>query len=253
MWKFVFTLMTMTTVFMPLPVYAQTCLELLHDALRLVLVRTSAMNTPTANLELFERTSREMPWTQVSDAEPAVVGHAGLGWGFTFLKSKQDGEPEKIEGDDRTPAGFFRIGPSFGFAASPLRGHVVLNAGETVCVDDPSSSFYNQVKKRAQIGPNVSREEMWRIPIYRRGLFIDYPTDRGTRRGSCIFVHVWREPNKGTAGCVAIPESRVAALQEFSEPGAVLAVLPEPALDRFADCLPNVPQIGKSRPAATKR
>jgi len=37
---------------------------------------------------------------------------------------------------------------------------------------------------------------------------------------------------------VALPEPRVEALQDFSEAGAVLGVLPETARDRFAGCLP---------------
>ena len=42
----------------------------------------------------------------------------------------------------------------------------------------------------------------------------------------------------GTAGCIGLPEERVRALQDFSRPGAVLAVLPETALERFPACLP---------------
>jgi len=42
----------------------------------------------------------------------------------------------------------------------------------------------------------------------------------------------------GTAGCIGLPEERVRALQDFSRVGAVLAVLPETALERFSGCLP---------------
>jgi hypothetical protein len=37
---------------------------------------------------------------------------------------------------------------------------------------------------------------------------------------------------------VALPQARVEALQNFAEGGAVLAVLPRRALDRFKGCLP---------------
>jgi hypothetical protein len=36
-----------------------------------------------------------------------------------------------------------------------------------------------------------------------------------------------------------MPEPRVEALQDFSEAGAVLAILPQKALDRLAGCLPK--------------
>jgi len=104
-------------------------------------------------------------------------------------------------------------------------------------VEDPSSPFYNTITTRSNIG-SVEADEMGSSPLYRRGLFVEYPSDRAGRRGSCIFIHIWSAPNIGTAGCVGLPEARVRALQEFSQAGAVLAVLPETALDRFSGCLP---------------
>jgi hypothetical protein len=43
---------------------------------------------------------------------------------------------------------------------------------------------------------------------------------------------------------VALPEERVSAIQDFSEPGAVVAIVPEAALPRFAGCLPDVGSTG---------
>jgi L,D-peptidoglycan transpeptidase YkuD (ErfK/YbiS/YcfS/YnhG family) len=77
------------------------------------------------------------------------------------------------------------------------------------------------------------------LPMYRRGLLVDYPTDAKARAGSCIFIHVWKSPTVGTAGCVSLPEARVEALQEFSAPGAVLAILPRAAVSRLAGCVPT--------------
>jgi L,D-peptidoglycan transpeptidase YkuD (ErfK/YbiS/YcfS/YnhG family) len=108
----------------------------------------------------------------------------------------------------------------------------------TVCVDQPSSSAYNTITTRAKVGWSVHGENMWRVPAYRRGLLVDYPTDRRARAGSCIFIHVRLPSATGTAGCVAVPEPQVIELQDFAEPGAVLAVLPEAARSRFAGCLP---------------
>jgi L,D-peptidoglycan transpeptidase YkuD (ErfK/YbiS/YcfS/YnhG family) len=89
----------------------------------------------------------------------------------------------------------------------------------------------------------VSVENMSRmLPMYRRGLVVDYPTNARARAGSCIFIHVWRSPTTGTAGCVALPEARVEALQDFSAAGAVIAILPRPALARLPGCLPSASQ-----------
>jgi L,D-peptidoglycan transpeptidase YkuD (ErfK/YbiS/YcfS/YnhG family) len=219
------------------PVYAETCPRPIAEASRLVLVTTRSMDTELATMQLFTRRSPNKPWKRVSEAEPAVVGKAGLGWGYPFLDVKEGEEPEKVEGDKRTPAGFFRIGPSFGFVPSRRPGYIELKSGETVCVEDPSSRFYNTITKRSDIG-SVEADDMRRSALYRSGLFVQYPSDRATRRGSCILIHIWSAPDLGTAGCVGLPEVRVQALQDFSRAGAVLAVLPETALDRFASCLP---------------
>jgi len=219
------------------PVLAATCPAPLAQAKRLVLVATQSMDTALATLQLFARRSADLPWKRVSAAEPAVVGKAGLGWGYPFVNFKENEEPEKFEGDNRTPAGFFRIGPSFGFAPSRRPGYIELKSGETVCVEDPSSPFYNTITKRSDIGA-VEADDMRSSALYRSGLFVDYPSDRVTRRGSCIFIHIWSAPDMGTSGCVGLPEARVEALQEFSRVGAVLAILPATALDRFPSCLP---------------
>lgn len=233
-------LATLVASIIAVPAYAGSCPSPVSTALRLVMVTTRSMNVSYARMQLFTRTSADTPWSRAGRVEPVVVGKAGLGWGYTFLRFRRDGEFEKVEGDKRTPAGFFRIGASFGFSNSNLGGHVVLKAKETVCVEDPVSPFYNTVRKRAEIGPTTQADDMRSTSLYRNGLFIDYPSDRATRRGSCILIHIWQAPDMGTAGCVAMPEVSVRALQEFSQPGAVLAVLPEDALDRFTGCLPNL-------------
>jgi L,D-peptidoglycan transpeptidase YkuD (ErfK/YbiS/YcfS/YnhG family) len=219
------------------PVDAKTCPDLIAEASRLVLVTTRSMDTQLATVQLFARQAANKPWKRISATEPAVVGKAGLGWGYSFVDVKDREEPEKVEGDKRTPAGFFRIGASFGFAPSRRPGYIELKAGETVCVEDPSSPFYNTITKRSEIG-SVEADDMRSSPFYRRGLFVDYPSDRASRRGSCILIHIWSTSDTGTAGCIGLPKERVQALQDFSRAGAVLVILPETALARFPGCLP---------------
>jgi L,D-peptidoglycan transpeptidase YkuD (ErfK/YbiS/YcfS/YnhG family) len=134
-----------TTMLVSSPVYADTCPEPIAEASRLVLVTTRSMDTQLATMQLFKRQTANKSWKRISAAEPAVVGKAGLGWGYSVLDFKEREEPEKVEGDKRTPAGFFRIGASFGFAPSRRPGYLELKAGETVCVEDPSSPFYNTI------------------------------------------------------------------------------------------------------------
>jgi len=216
---------------------AQSCPAPLASAQRLAIVVADTMSSTTASLQRFERTSPEAPWRPIGGPVSALIGHKGLAWARAFAEFARAGEPMKIEGDKRAPAGFFAIGHSFGFGASGRPGYLHIAEG-TTCVDDPASPAYNTITTRAKVGWQVHGENMWRVPEYRRGLLVDYPTDRAARAGSCIFVHLRLPGKTGTSGCVALPEPQLVDLQDFAQGGAVLAVLPKQALGRFKGCLP---------------
>ena len=219
------------------PAVAQSCPEPLASARRLALVTAPGMDTSQATLRLYERSAPGAPWRAIAPAEPALIGKTGMAWSLFFRTLARRGEPVKTEGDKRAPAGFYRIGGAFGFGVDPRPGYTRIAEGMT-CVDDPASAHYNRITTRRVVGNVISGENMWRVPEYRRGLFVDYPTDRGARAGSCIFIHL-RVPGKaGTGGCVALPEARLTALQDFAAPGAVLGIMPQQALSRLAACLP---------------
>jgi hypothetical protein len=226
--------------FSPAAAFAQACPAALADAKRLVLVAADGFNGPSATMQTFERATPKDSWKAVGGPEPALVGKAGLAWSHFFREWRRGNEPIKVEGDKRAPAGIYPIGRSFGIVPSPRPGHLRVT-NDTICVHDLSSPAYNTIASRARLGPQVSAENMSRaLPMYRRGLLVDYPTDAKARAGSCIFIHVWNSPTTGTAGCVSMPEARVEALQDFSAPGAVLAIMPRAALPRLAACLPAI-------------
>lgn len=237
------TLVASCALFMPFATHAQNCPAPLEGARHLLLVTFDSMISSTATLRLFERPHADGAWQLVHPPEPAVLGVNGAAWGPGFRQLAGPGDPVKTEGDKRTPAGIFALGQPFGFAPSPLARYLQLKP-DTVCVDDPTSAAYNTITSRKNLGQRVTVEYMRKGALYRRGLVVIYPTNATTRAGSCIFIHVWRNPTSGTAGCIGLPEARVAALQEFVvQRTAVLAVLPDEALDRLANCLP--PATGK--------
>jgi L,D-peptidoglycan transpeptidase YkuD (ErfK/YbiS/YcfS/YnhG family) len=222
------------------PAIAQSCPEALQGALRLILVTGKDMTATAGTAHLFERATPQDAWQPAGPAEPVQLGHAGIAWGLGFHHLAAADEPKKVEGDGRTPTGIYRIGVSFGFAASPRPGHIRI-VKDTVCVDDPASPAYNTITSRSIVGRKVRGEDMYSLrDRYRDGLVVDYPTDAKARGGSCIFVHVRRSATSPTGGCVAVPQPRILAWQDFSAPGAVLAVAPHDALGRFAGCLPPV-------------
>jgi D-alanyl-D-alanine dipeptidase len=218
--------------------YGQSCPEPLASARRLVLVTSQGVSTSNATIQRFERGSTGDAWRPVSGPQSALIGRNGMAWAYAFRSLARTGEPIKVDGDKRVPAGVFKIGSSFGFAPSNRPGYLQSREG-TVCVDDVSSAAYNTITSRAKVGTLVHGENMWRASAYKHGLLVDYPTDRRNRAGSCIFIHIRLPSSAGTGGCVAVPEPQVLELQAFAEPGAVLAAVPEHALARFAGCLPQ--------------
>jgi L,D-peptidoglycan transpeptidase YkuD (ErfK/YbiS/YcfS/YnhG family) len=224
----------------PSMAFGQACPAVLNEAKRLVLVTTENMDATPATMQRFERASTSQRWRAAGPAEPALVGRAGSAWAPAFRHLARAGEPIKAEGDKRAPAGVYPIGGSFGIVPSSRPGHLQVT-DDTVCVDDLDSPAYNTITSRALVGPKVHAENMGKVlPMYRRGLLVNYPTDVAAKAGSCIFIHVWRSPTKGTGGCVSLPEARLEALQDFVEGGgAVLAIIPRPALGRLGTCLPQ--------------
>jgi L,D-peptidoglycan transpeptidase YkuD (ErfK/YbiS/YcfS/YnhG family) len=220
--------------------FGQACPALMHTASRLIVVTVPTLTSSAGTLRLFERRQSDARWSVVGAAEPVTLGSRGAAWGRAFRYLAADHEPIKVEGDRRSPAGIYPIGRPFGFAHSELAGYVRLRP-DSVCVEDPSSPAYNTITSRKVTGLAADVQTMGTIARFRRGLIIDYPTDAAHRAGSCIFIHIRKkDPTSGTAGCLNLPEDRVAALQKFAnEHPTALALLPESALGRLGDCLPS--------------
>jgi L,D-peptidoglycan transpeptidase YkuD (ErfK/YbiS/YcfS/YnhG family) len=220
---------------------AQACPALMQTARRLIVVTVPTLTSTVGGLRLFKRGRSDASWSLVGAPEPVMLGSGGVAWGRAFRSFAADDEPIKVEGDKRSPAGFYAIGRPFGFAPSPLAGYLQLQS-DSICVENPSSPAYNTITSGNAIGLPVGTQNMGAVTLYRRGLMVDYPTDAAHRAGSCILIHVQsKDPISGTAGCLALPENRVAALQQFANKRpTVLVLIPESALGRLGDCLPPI-------------
>ena len=227
----------LSVLFTPQFASAQSCPEPLASARRLVLVTADKFTSTTATVQRFERAAPKAPWQLSGGPATGLIGHKGLAWAQSFRAFARKGEPVKVEGDKRAPAGFYKTGRSFGFAVSDRPGYLRITEGMT-CVDDPRSPDYNTIAMRSEIGAKVHGENLWRVPEYARGLLVDYPSNRKTRAGSCIFIHLQLPGKTGTNGCVALPEPQLEAVLDHVQAGAVLAILPRQALGRLKGCLP---------------
>ena len=217
------------------------CPAPLAEALRLVLVTAAGFDTPTASIRTFQRGRPGGTWEPRMGPLAATLGRSGLGWGWTAGELRQGGEPVKQGGDNRTPAGVFRVRRAFGAKPSKLAGFLVLAKGETFCVDDPASEHYGRIVPHRLAGWKTTGEDMAANPLFASGLDIDYPPNAQRRAGGCLFLHIWRRPGVATTGSIATNEPSVLHLQGFasSQPTAI-AILPASAVARLKGCLPDI-------------
>jgi D-alanyl-D-alanine dipeptidase len=59
-----------------------------------------------------------------------------------------------------------------------------------------------------------SSEKMREVSGYRIGAVVAYNRTRVPGSGSCIFLHVWSGPERGTAGCTAMDEGALKTILE---------------------------------------
>jgi L,D-peptidoglycan transpeptidase YkuD (ErfK/YbiS/YcfS/YnhG family) len=207
---------------------------------QLIVVTTPAWDSVSGTLRRYVRAGATSPWRAEGPAVPIVVGRTGLAWGDDALGRRRD--PHKREGDGKAPAGRFPLGAAFGFAprseASWIRLPYVELESDTECVDDASSAHYNRVVDRSDVRRVdwKSAEHMRSIDLYRLGVVVRYnaqPVRHG--RGSCIFLHIWREAGSPTSGCTAMPASDLETVVRWLDPrrDPQLVQLPEPEYMRL--------------------
>ena len=178
-------------------------------SLQVVVVTTKGWNTISGIARIFGRKNEKAEWRQNGDAFPVVIGRNGLAWGGDVAGNAATTKI-KQEGDGNSPAGLFPLTAFFGTSAKPSAVELPYTRLDqyTECVDDVKSSFYNRIVNRMQVGNFdwKSSEKMLAIGAqYDLGLFVAYnsfPVEKG--KGSCIFLHIWKDAATGTAGCTAM-------------------------------------------------
>jgi L,D-peptidoglycan transpeptidase YkuD (ErfK/YbiS/YcfS/YnhG family) len=134
--------------------------------------------------------------------------------------------PDKREGDGRTPAGVFELGQLYGRAPTSTLALPYTAMPDTLrCVDDPRSSHYGEIvaSERASVDWR-SAEDM--PALYEYALVVEHNRARAAGRGSCIFMHAWRDADTPVTGCTAMHAQVLDELLAWLEPGALLVVLP---------------------------
>jgi L,D-peptidoglycan transpeptidase YkuD (ErfK/YbiS/YcfS/YnhG family) len=155
-------------------------------------------------------------WAPVGSSIPVLFGKNGLAWGRGILSGNG---PQKVERDNRAPAGVFKIGTIYTYdhelpAGSNFPFHTV-GAGDA-WVDDAKSPNYNQ---HVVVDPNnppswFAKQRMRHNDFaYRWLVEIRHNSDPAVPGyGSAIFFHIRRGPDHPSAGCTTMAEPNLVEL-----------------------------------------
>jgi L,D-peptidoglycan transpeptidase YkuD (ErfK/YbiS/YcfS/YnhG family) len=183
-----------------------------YFSLQLILVLSSDWNAVDGTLYCYERASVSEPWERVFPDIDITLGRCGMAWGHNEEKNP----PQKQEGDGRSPAGVFALGPVFGQAENQEYAKnmpFLVITEDLECIDDPGSTYYNQFVHTHSIEHKdwKSSENMQQVgPLYALGLVVQHnmsPAIAGL--GSAIFMHIWKKKGEGSAGCTVMSEEHM--------------------------------------------
>lgn len=209
---------------------------------QLVLAIAPDWESTSATLTRWERHDGEL--VQVGVPVQVRLGRAGLAWG-RGLHPQQEGRAKR-EGDGRSPAGVFRLGPAFGDppAPQPSAGWPVVEvSARDLFVEDPAHAAYNthvRVPEGRELTPWKAGQRMISgDPAHALKVLVGHnpaPVEPG--QGSAIFLHTWRAGGEAvTSGCTAMDRATLDALVHWLRPEAepVFALLPAEAYRRTAE------------------
>jgi L,D-peptidoglycan transpeptidase YkuD (ErfK/YbiS/YcfS/YnhG family) len=208
-------------------------------------------NATSGTLRAFERTNSRTGWQMRGHAIPVVLGKKGMAWGRGLVEFNANAR--KVEGDNKAPAGIFRLGPAFGYAPRSAARWIKLPyvplTKNSEGIDDPRSRYYNKLVDRSKIAKVDwrSSEQMLREDVlYKWGIVVDHNSAATPGDGSCIFLHIWKNSSSPTVGCTAMAEPNLVELLRWLDP-AKRPVLIQIPRDEFAALrsryvLPSIPE-----------
>lgn len=215
------------------------------SSLQMILVVTDGWDDVPGVMRRFERDGVRAAWRSVGADVPVVVGAAGLGWGDGLHGIGSPGAlgPIKHEGDNRSPAGAFRLTSTFGYAPRDslpwIRMPYFQATDAYKCVDDPKSTHYNQMlfsNRSSPIDWHSAEDMHRRDSLYRLGVVVEHNANGlQVGGGSCIFLHIWPGPEGNTSGCTAFTSAAMLDVLAWLNPDAlpILVQLPRGEYERL--------------------
>lgn len=218
----------------------KTVIPELAQSHQLIIVTTQGWNDIPAIARCVERSTLRSSWKEALEPYNAVVGKKGMAWGLGLQRctpAKEEGIVKK-EGDLRAPAGIFKLGEVFGYAPSEEAAFIKMPYRQLTAsmegIDDIHSHYYNRIVDTTTLQDKdwTSSEAMLRSDdLYRWGIVIQHNWENVPGAGSCIFMHLWRGPNQGTAGCTALAPKSMESILHWLDAAKYPLLLQLPAAE----------------------
>ena len=172
----------------------------LHSSQQIVLVVANNFNTSKAKLQCFEDGKK------IIDNINVNIGKKGLAWGLGEISlTQKKTDTLKYEGDKKAPSGVFKLSSIFGYQKSNNSHMPYISANKNlICVDESKSKYYNKIihmpKNKPKSFEFIKRDDLQ----YELGVVVEHNPHAISQRGSCIFLHVQKAKDSGTAGCTSM-------------------------------------------------
>lgn len=183
---------------------------------QVVFVRASGWNATQGSMQLCQRKDNRHSW-KVIHQFAVTFGRNGLAFDRHSVLPKPATANTKQEGDGKSPAGIFRLGPVFSYhSLDGLKMPFTKVDTTDICVDDIRSAYYNTL-----VNTDTARQKDWNSfehmrrndDLYEYGVWVKYNSEKVfADDGSCIFLHVWAGHSSPTAGCTALEKHNMITL-----------------------------------------
>ncbi len=210
----------------------------LKDSLQTIVVTTKDWKAVSGTARFYERKTLKSAWKATGKLFPVVVGKTGLAWSDD-ANMKAETHPHKVEGDGKSPAGMFMLTSIFASSDQTVKLPFRKLGEFTECVDDSKSRYYNKIVDRLQTGMFdwKSSEKMLAVgEQYELGVFVAHNSNPAVAgKGSCIFLHIWKDSSTGTSGCTAMEKSNMETIISWLDnaKNPMLIQLPEPIYSQY--------------------
>ena len=206
---------------------------------------SSGWNSSHVTLRVYQKSKGT--WWPVGTAWKGRLGKNGLAWGYGIHPNVHSRAPRKKEGDKRAPAGIFKIGGAYGYAAQ-IRKNKDLTYRQVTArdlwVEDRTSPHYNKHlvidhkpnspwEKKAQMRQGDYAHAL-KLYIGHNDAILGGRPVPGL--GSAIFFHIWRGGgSKSTAGCTTMDKGKLSQMIAQVDPkrNPVYILLPQNEYQRF--------------------